>query len=265
MDLISLVGIVGGVAAILLSAILEGSELAALVHPAAMLLIAGGTIGATIACYSMEEILSITKSTMEAVKRASVEPEVLIATLGELATLGRREGLLVLEHYPLKLDNILLKRGIRLLVDGTAPEVLKDILVTQVATQEAQAKMQASIYQTAGGFAPTMGIIGTVVGLVHVLSNLSEPEMLGHAIAGAFLATLYGIGVANLVFLPLAKKLHYRAHQEAEVGLLIVEGLVSIQSGDNPRFIQEKLMSLIHEEKRGRVLAVQAAAAEVKQ
>jgi chemotaxis protein MotA len=261
MDPITIIGIGGGIGAVLLSAIMEGTELSALVHPAAALLITFGTIGATIACYAFDEVKGIIGSTAQAIKKNSVDPEVLFETFGELATLARREGLLVLENHPIKIDNHLLKRGIRLVVDGTDPELLKDILITEVATQEAKMKMQSSIYQTAGGFAPTMGIIGTVVGLVHVLSNLSEPDKLGHAIAGAFLATLYGIASANLIFLPLAKKLHYRAKQESEVGLLIVEGLVSIQSGDNPRMVQEKLMSLIHEEKKARLIAKQQAAA----
>jgi chemotaxis protein MotA len=136
------------------------------------------------------------------------------------------------------------------------------MFISEIVTQEAKAKMQASIYQTAGGFAPTMGIIGTVMGLVHVLGNLSDPDSLGHSIAGAFLATLYGIAVANLLFLPLAKKLQYRAHQEVEIGMMIVEALVSIQSGDSPRMVQEKLISLIEQEKREHLPTYQKAGAE---
>lgn len=264
MDLITIIGIGGGFLAILLSALWEGTELSHLVHPAAMLIIAGGTLGATAACYSLAEMLCLVKSSKEVIKKTSVEPADLIRILFELATLSRREGVLAMEHHQLSVDMPLLKRGIRLVVDGTAPELLKDLLLAELSTSEAALKRQGGIFQTAGGFAPTMGIIGTVVGLVHVLGNLAEPALLGKAIAGAFLATLYGIGVANLVLLPLAKKMHFRAAQEFEVGSLVVEGLVSIQHGDNPRLVQEKLLALVSEEDRARVVVPSAEEATKK-
>jgi chemotaxis protein MotA len=242
MDPITIVGIVGGFAAVLISAVWEGTHLGALVNPSAAFIIFGGTVGATVSCYSFAEILSLFSTITLTFKGSSCSVGDLFQTFGELATLARRDGLLVLENHPIKINNAMLKRGIKLLVDGTEPSLLKDLLTTELATSDQRLKCQASILQTAGGFSPTMGIIGTVMGLVHVLGNLSDPGKLGPAIAVAFLATLYGIGFANLVLLPLGKKLMYVA-----MGLLIIEGLIAIQSGDNPRVVQEKLLSFVDE------------------
>jgi chemotaxis protein MotA len=249
MDPITIIGIVGGIGALLVSAAMEGTSFLALVNPSAMVIIAGGTIGATIACYSIEEIFTLFSSLKLAFKKRGYGIDDIFETFGELATLARRDGLLVLEHHPVNIDNTLLKRGIRLVVDGTEPNLLKELLSGELATSEEKAKGQAGICTTAGGFAPTMGIIGTVMGLVNVLGSLENPDELGPLIATAFLATLYGIGSANLVFLPLGKKLAFVAKQETQIGLLIIEGLIAIQSGDNPRMVQEKLLSLIDESK----------------
>jgi len=135
-------------------------------------------------------------------------------------------------------------------------------LSSELVTMDEKAKTQAGILQSAGGFAPTMGIIGTVIGLVNVLGSLSNPDDLGPLIATAFLATLYGIASANILFLPLGKKLLYVTKQDTQMGLLIIEGLISIQSGDNPRMVQEKLLSLIDESEWDLLRARQTAAAK---
>jgi chemotaxis protein MotA len=247
MDPISIIGIVGAIAALLVSAMWEGTSPLALVNPSAFLIITGGTLGATIACYSTAEVLMLLSSIKLAFIKRSYTISNIFETFGELATLARRDGLLVLEHHPINIDSTLLKRGIRLVVDGTEPNLLKDLLSSELATMEERSKMQSGILLSAGGFAPTMGIIGTVIGLVNVLGSLSNPDDLGPLIATAFLATLYGIASANILFLPLGKKLQYVTKQDTQMGLLIIEGLISIQSGDNPRMVQEKLLSLIDE------------------
>ncbi len=261
MDPISIIGIVGATAAIIISALWEGTSPLALVNVPAMLIIVGGTTGATIACFSFEEVKKLFSSMRFAFIKRSYTIENIFETFGELATLARRDGLLVLEHHPINIDSTLLKRGVRLVVDGTEPNLLKDLLSGELATSEEKAKTQASILAAAGGFAPTMGIIGTVMGLVNVLGSLDNPDELGHLIAGAFLATLYGIASANVVFLPLGKKLAYVAKEDTQAGLLIIEGLISIQSGDNPRMVQEKLLSLIEEKQWDMLRARQAPAA----
>ena len=236
-----------GVVGILAAALLEGGHLSALVAPTALMIIVTGSIGATCACYSLKEVLGIFSVTVKAFKKPSIEMSEIFDFFGQVATVARRDGLLALESYPIKVDNVLLKRGIRLLVDGTDPHLLKDLLVTQLAMAEQKTKFYAGMWGGAGGFAPTMGIIGTVLGLVHVLGNLSDAAKLGPAISVAFLATLYGIGGANLICLPIGKKLGNVAKAETQIGLIIIEGIVSIQVGDNPRMVQEKLLSYIDE------------------
>jgi chemotaxis protein MotA len=260
MDPISIIGIVGAFIAILISAMWEGTSPFALINFPAMFIIVGGTSGATMTCFSLEEIKSIFSSLKLAFIKRSYSIEDIFETFGELATLARRDGLLVLEHHPIKIDSVLLKRGVRLVVDGTDPNLLKELLSAELATSEEKSKMQASILAAAGGFAPTMGIIGTVMGLVNVLGSLDNPDELGPLIAGAFLATLYGIGSANVIFLPLGKKLAYVSKENTQAGLLIIEGLISIQSGDNPRMVQEKLLSLIDESQWDILRARQAPA-----
>jgi chemotaxis protein MotA len=242
----------------------EGTHLTALLSPTAGLIIIGGTGGATVACYSIREVKELVSATRQAFKKPPVDMMQVIDVFVELATLVRREGLLMLENYPIKIQHPMLKRGLQLMVDGTEPTMLKDMLATQIAVAEHEAKTMASIWQTAGGFAPTMGIIGTVMGLVHVLGNLENPAALGPAISVAFLATLYGISTANLVFLPLAKKMGFVAKQNAQVSELVVEGITSIQTGENPRIIEERLLSYLDDHQCKLVRAKRAAAKEKK-
>lgn len=248
MDPVTLIGIVFGMGMILAGALLEGGHIEGLIGETAFIIVIGGTIGATIACYSMKDLKGLVPATMMAFKKPSVDLTQIFEIFGELAVLARREGILVLENHPIPINSELLKRGVHLVVDGTDPNLLKDMLTTQLATSELRVKNMASVWATAGGFAPTIGIIGTVLGLVHVLSNLSEPDKLGGAIAVAFLATLYGVGSANLIYLPLSKKMNYVGKSETQAGLVVIEGLVSIQSGDNPRVVQEKLKCYIEEQ-----------------
>ena len=260
MDPISLIGIVGGIGLMLLAAILEGTHLSSLFAPTALLIIGGGTFGATITCFSLEELLSLRTGIKVAFAKPAQTAEELYVLMGDFATVARREGLLALESRVAGIEYPLLKRGLRLMVDGTDPGLLKDLLITEIAMTEEKMKTQASIFAVAGGFAPCMGIIGTVMGLIHVLGNLSNPDALGPAIAVAFLATLYGIAFANCIFLPLGKKMVFVAKQGTQLDLMIVEGLISIQSGDNPRLVQEKLISFIEMEKRHELTREKAGA-----
>jgi chemotaxis protein MotA len=263
-DPITLIGITLGLLAVLTGALWEGTHISALWTPTAALIILGGTTGATLACYSLREVKELVSSTRNAFRKPAVDVVQVIDVFVELATLVRREGLLMLENHPVKIDHPLLKRGLQLMVDGTDPNMLKDMLATQIAVAEHEAKMQAGIWQTAGGFAPTMGIIGTVMGLIHVLGNLSDPSSLGPAISVAFLATLYGIATANLVFLPLAKKLMLVAKNNTQVSELVVEGITSIQMGENPRVIEEKLLSYVDEHNSKLIRAKRQSAKEKK-
>lgn len=263
MDPTSIIGIVLGIGLVLGSGLIEGLPPSSLIAPTALMIILGGTAGATMTCYSMNELKTLIAATGTAFKKRTVELPELFETFGELATLARREGLLVLENHPIPIDSLLLKRGVSLIVDGTEPTLLRDMLTTELYTYEERAKTMASIWATAGGFAPTMGIIGTVMGLILVMGNLENASELGPSIAVAFMATFYGVSSANLVMLPIGKKMAFAAKEETQIGLVIVEGLVSIQSGDNPRVVQEKLKSYIDESMWGQ-LHIKAPAKEGK-
>ncbi|AVX20764.1 MULTISPECIES: flagellar motor protein [Carboxydocella] len=245
MDLATIIGLVLAIASLLISVILEGGELHSLINESAALLVFGGTIGATLICYSLEDIKEIGKVLKIAFTTQKTDPISVIENLVSFAERARREGLLALENETSSMDDDFLRKGIQLIVDGTDPELVRNILETELAFLEQRHHRSASIFETAGGFAPTMGIIGTVMGLVHVLGNLSDVAGLGPAIATAFIATFYGVSSANVIFLPLANKLKGKSSTEQLIREIMIEGILSIQAGENPRIVKEKLMAFL--------------------
>lgn len=250
MDPITVGGIVFGLAALLTAAILEGTHLSALIAPTAFLIVIGGTTGATCACFTIQNLLDTLGSLKLLVMRTSYDVNLLIEMFVEMAGVTRKDGILALENYKLKIDHPFLKRGIRLIVDGTNAELVKQLMITQMTVDEEAIKTSGAVFATAGGYAPTMGIIGTVIGLVHVLGNLSEPEKLGPAIAMAFIATLYGVASANVIFLPISKKFALIAKQEIALREMITEGVLSIYAGDGPHVVSQKLLAFLTEKER---------------
>jgi chemotaxis protein MotA len=178
-----------------------------------------------------------------------------------LADKARRDGLLALEDDLAEVDDDFTKKGVQLVVDGTDSDLVRAILQSEVDGMAARHKTNAHLFATAGGFAPTLGIIGTVLSLVHVLENLSNPASLGHSIAGAFIATLYGVGSANLVFLPVANKLKELSAEELVYREMQLEAILSIQAGDNPRMLGEKLETFLAPSERAKQAEADAAAA----
>jgi chemotaxis protein MotA len=183
-----------------------------------------------------------------------------VALLVSLAEKARREGLLALESGVADLDDEFTRKGLQLVVDGTEPEVILQVLENEIDGASGRAAADRAIFEKAGGFAPTMGILGTVLGLVHVLQNLDQPATLGPAISGAFIATLYGVASANVVFLPVASKLQSIADAEISLRELTIEGLLAIQAGDNPRVVGDKLEAFVPPEERRAVKAAEAPA-----
>ena len=169
----------------------------------------------------------------------------LIRPLTGFREKARREGLLVLEEDVKEVDDPFLAKGVRLVVDGTDPELVKDILETELDAMDERHHKNQDMFKQGGAFAPTIGILATVLSLVGVLQHLDEPEHLGPAISAAFLATFYGVAAANVIFLPIANALKKKTAQEASERLLVIEGVLSIQSGDNPRILAEKLWSFM--------------------
>jgi chemotaxis protein MotA len=241
------IGIGAAVVSLFLAMILEGGNPVAFMQPTAMMIVFGGTTGVMIASSGVKCVITMMKLTFVSMtyKGKAIDKAEVIRTISGMAEKARREGLLALEDEAENVDDAFIKKGISLVVDGTDPELVKDILESDLDAMEARHSQQASLFQNAGGFAPTLGIIGTVMGLVHVLENLSDPNSLGPAISTAFIATFYGVASANLYYLPIGNKLKKITHEEVHSRTMIIEGIVSIQAGDNPRVVEEKLKTYL--------------------
>ncbi|MGI9861859.1 flagellar motor protein [Moorella naiadis] len=244
MDLASILGVTTAVAAILIALLMEGNSLAALVNIPAFIIILGGTVGATAFSCPLKELRRVPSLLGQVFKESHDDSGNLIDTLVNLAETARREGLLALESRSQQYDDRLLRHGLSFAVDGIDPEEIRRIMENEIIRRQQEYKSGASIFETAGGYAPTMGIIGTVIGLVHVLSNISDTTKLAAAIAVAFLATLYGIASANIIWLPIAAKLKARASEKLVADQIIMEGILGIVQGKNPRLIQRELGTL---------------------
>lgn len=225
--------------------IMEGGSLKDLINPSAFVLVVGGTIGATTVAFSLRQMLSVPDVLRNAFFCKDTDLARLIRMIVGFARIARREGILALEQEVKGVDNKFLQMGVRLVVDGTPSEMVREILETEIVSLQERHKVGESIFSTMGGFAPTLGIIGTVIGLIHMLSRLNEPAAMGPAIAAAFIATLYGVAMANLIFLPIGSKLKARTTEEIIAYDMIVEGVLSLQAGDSPRMVDAKMRSFL--------------------
>jgi chemotaxis protein MotA len=239
------IGIGVAAAGILLSAVLEGTSPASFIDIPALMIILCGTGGVTLASVGMEAM----KRVPELYKRVfTAEPPDItgrVELLVSLAEQARREGLLALDAKVNEIDDEFTRKGLQLVVDGIDPDLVREVLEAEIDGMIARHHAGAQPFEKAGGFAPTMGIIGTVMGLVHVLQNLAAPSTLGPAISAAFIATLMGVGSANVVFLPIANRLKALSGEEVELRTLTLDGILAVQAGDNPRVVAEKLNSYI--------------------
>jgi chemotaxis protein MotA len=239
------IGIALGLLLLAAGATLEGTSLLALLNLPAFLVVFGGTLGATMAGTSMDRIKAIPKLFVMAFKGVELDLAGRHRILTDLAERARREGLLALDNEVADIDDEFTRKGMQLVVDGTDPEVVREIMEVQVDGMAHRHSTYADTFEKGAGFAPTMGIIGTVMGLISVLKNLSDPASLGPSISVAFIATLYGVGMANCVFLPVANKLKQLSREEVELRTMTLEGILAIQAGENPRVISDKLLSFI--------------------
>jgi chemotaxis protein MotA len=239
------IGIGVAFAGLAAGALMEGASPTAFFNVPALLIVLGGTFGATFAGTSMEKIKLIPALYRRAMNSEKPDMSGQLELLVGFAERARREGLLALDEEVGLLDDSFTRKGLQLVVDGTDPELVREILENEIDGMVARHQAAVSPFEKAGGFAPTMGILGTVMGLVHVLENLAAPATLGPAISGAFIATLYGVGSANVVFLPTANKLKALSADEIELRAMTLEGILSIQAGDNPRVVADKLLSFI--------------------
>jgi chemotaxis protein MotA len=242
-------GLVIGLGALLVAFLFEGGGLTGLLNAPAAILVFGGTVGAGMVGFSLGSLRRLPKSIAKAFVDRPIEPHQVVETFVHLADRARREGLLSLEDEAPGLDPFL-KRGVLLVVDGSDPSLVREIMESEIDAMQRRHQSGYGLLEAMGGYAPTMGIIGTVMGLIHVLSSLENPSELGPAIAVAFTATLYGVASANLVWLPLASKLKQKSAEEVWLRELMLEGLLTVQAGDNPRIVREKLETQLPPESR---------------
>lgn len=245
MDLLSLVGLILGVTAILVGQFLEGGHIGSLMNGPAILIVLGGTFGAVM----LQSPLSIFLRGMRMLIWTFLPPKVrtqdAIDKIVSWSGIARKEGLLGLENIEESESDPFTRKGLQLLVDGSEPDNIRGILDVDIYTKEHYDMQAARIFESMGGYAPTLGIIGAVMGLIQVMGNLSDPSKLGGGIAVAFVATIYGVGSANLIFLPVSNKLKNIIHAHVQYMEMIVEGMVSIAEGENPRNIETKLLGFL--------------------
>lgn len=263
MDLTTIIGLIIGFVGLIGGFLVEGGAVGMLLKETAGMIVLGGTIGATVASFRLDELKTVPGGFVKIFTNQKVDFAGTVDKLVETADKARREGLLSLESQLTEIDNAFLRRGLQLVIDGTDPELTRNMLDMEIAAFEEREKVGIDIFMTAGGFAPTMGIIGTVMGLVQVLSNIAEPDKLAGAIAVAFIATLYGVATANLLWLPFGNKLKVKSQLEVTLMELILEGILSIQAGENPRVIKEKLMTFLPPQDRRALIRDEATGLEM--
>jgi chemotaxis protein MotA len=212
--------------------------------PSAMIVF-GGTIGTIIVSFPMERVAKLTKVLGVAFRQEATSERDLVNLFVRLAERARREGLLALETEAQSIEDHSIQKGVLLVVDGTDPELVREIMEADVAAMSERHEGKYAMFEAGGGYAPTMGIIGTVMGLVNVLSHLDKPDELGKSIATAFIATLYGVLSANVFWLPVGQRLKQRNKEEVARRTLAVEGVLAVQAGDNPRVVREKLEAFL--------------------
>ncbi len=252
-----------GLGALAIAVVMEGGELGGFVSVTAGLIVFGGTFGATLTSYPVGTVKKLPKLMQKALMGAGAAliPHEVIGLFVNLAERARREGLLSLEEEAGKIPDAFVRKGMLLVVDGIDPEVIRTVLDVDIQAMAERHQKSYAMLESMGGYAPTMGIIGTVMGLVHVLGNLEAAEELGPAIAVAFIATLYGVASANVLWLPLGAKLKTMSKEEVWLREVAREGILAVQAGDNPRIVREKLEPFLAADERAAKPAKKAAPA----
>jgi chemotaxis protein MotA len=245
MDITTIGGIAVGVTALIMGILLEGGSLGAYVGISALIIIIGGTIGATATSFPLSTVTNVPRLLITAFTNQVYDVPQVIKQLVTFSERARREGILCLESELVNVKDEFLRYGLQLVIDGTDPELVRDTMQTKIAFTAERHHQGSAIFEAAGGYAPTIGIIGTVLGLINVLSNLANPSELGKSIAMAFIATLYGVGSANLVWLPIGSKLKQKHKSEQIIKEIMLEGVLCLQSGDNPRIVEQKLKAFL--------------------
>jgi len=246
MDILSIIGVVFGIGALLFGQYLEGGQASSLLNGPAAVIVLGGSVGAVMLQAPMSTFVRSLHMLLWIFRPPTLPADETIEKLVSWSNIARKEGLLGLEAISETEDDSFARKGLQLLVDGSEPEVMRSILEVEVDAKEHHDLQAAKVYESMGGYTPTIGIIGAVMGLIQVMNNLADPSQLGHGIAVAFVATIYGVGAANLLLIPMANKLKSLVYTQTQFRMMVVEGVVSIAEGENPRNIETKLQGYLH-------------------
>ncbi len=247
MDILSVIGVLLGFSAIIGGNLMAGGDFGALINLHAFVIVVGGTLGATLLQFPPKVFLRSLRISAWIFRPEKLQLGKQIDKIVRWSTLARKEGLLGLETVIDSEKDRLAKKGLQLLVDGNEPDVIRDCLEVELSTREHLDVQAAKVFDAMGGYSPTIGIIGAVIGLIHVMQNLAKPELLGAGIATAFVATIYGVGLANLLFIPVANKLKSHIYLASQAREMLIEGITSIAEGENPRNIELKLSGFLLE------------------
>jgi len=244
-DITTLLGPALSVGMVLLGLMLEGGNIHALVQPTALIIVGGGCLGATIASFPLEHHIQTLKALKICITPPKFDHEKIIAELTDLCQFARKNGIMALEPKAKAHPDPFTRKGLTLVVDGIDPAMLLSILETEIEAFEENSKIPIPVIEAVGAYAPTLGIIGAVLGLIHVMENLDDPSKLGGGIAVAFVATIYGLAIANILALPLASKYKMRVAQMVHEKNMIMQGVVALQNGENPHFLSQRLRAFL--------------------
>lgn len=245
MDILSIIGIILAFVAIVGGNLLEGGHTSSLVQGTALLIVTGGTLAAVLLQTQLRIFLHALKMAFWIFMPPKLRTEQDIERIVQWSQIARKEGLLGLETLAEEEQDAFARKGLQLLVDGSEPENIRTSLEVELTTQESLDLQGAKVFEAAGGYSPTIGILGAVMGLIHVMENLADPQMLGPGIAVAFVATIYGVGLANLFLLPIAAKLKTLVDGQSQAREMMIEGIIGIAEGENPRNIENKLQGYL--------------------
>ncbi len=246
MDILSIIGVILAFAAMIGGSILKGSGVTSLLGGAAFVIVVVGTFAAILVQTPLKTFLHGMKISKWVFMPPALNPHAVIDKIVEWSNVARKQGLLGLESAVEAEPDEFMKKGLQSLVDGGEPDAIRNLLEVDLETREHFDTSGAKVFEGLGIYSPTLGIIGAVMGLMAVMQNLNDPSKLGHGIAAAFIATIYGIAFANLFFLPMASKLKSVIHSQTQVRVMTIEGIIAIAQGENPRNIEAKLKGYLH-------------------
>lgn len=250
MDLASLIGSILGITGVVGGQILEGGHLSQIMQGTAAIIVLGGTIGAMLLSFPVQDIKKAVSMIPSVYLNVNLDVRPTIDEIIRIATIARKEGVLAVEGQKDSIQNPLFKKTIKYVIDGFEPNTVKEIIDTEIFLAFEEEENAGKVFEGAGGYAPTIGIIGAVLGLIHVMGLLDQPDKIGEGIATAFVATVYGVGVANLIFIPWGTKMKRKASQRMMAKEVVKLGVIGIQEGLNPHFLQEKLEVFVEEHLR---------------